>query len=59
MLWALEAQVFHEISIFGRSLQQTFIESMSAWLNQFKLGSIKVELLRSFSRLERNFRLKD
>ena len=33
--------------------------SINACLNQFKLGSIKVELLHSFSRLEGNFRFKD
>ena len=33
--------------------------SINACLNQFNLGSIKVELLHSFSRLEGNFRFKD
>ena len=34
------------------------LRSINACLNQFKLGSIKVELLHSFSRLEGNFRFK-
>ena len=52
------ASFFMRLPFFGDPSNRLLV-SMNACLNQFKLGSIKVELLHSFSRLEGNFRFKD